>query len=129
MAGVHSNAFRTATLSGIICLRAEALLIFPGARLPQKDKSIEVKADIPGVSKDDIKCAPCIQHPAMQLGGLPGANGPCPSRCTLHAATPCALRRVNVDGDVLTIDVQKAEGEEAEEDQDGVKCALACSAR
>ena len=28
-----------------------------------------------------------------------------------------------MDGDVLTIDVQKAEGKEAEEEQDGVKCA------
>jgi len=28
-----------------------------------------------------------------------------------------------VDGDVLTIDVQKSGGEEVEEDQDGVKCA------
>ena len=28
-----------------------------------------------------------------------------------------------MDGDVLTIDVQKSGGEEAEEDQDGVKCA------
>jgi len=28
-----------------------------------------------------------------------------------------------VDGDVLTIDVQKSGGEEADEDQDGVKCA------
>ena len=30
-----------------------------------------------------------------------------------------------MDGDVLTIDVQKAEGTEAEAEQDGVKCAQA----
>ena len=33
-----------------------------------------------------------------------------------------------MDGDVLTIDVQKTEGQEAEDEQDGVKCAFLTNA-
>ena len=39
-----------------------------------------------------------------------------------------SVRRLDVDGDVLTIDVQKAGGEETEQEQDGVKCVLPCVA-
>ena len=39
-----------------------------------------------------------------------------------HGLTVARPHRLSVDGDVLTIDVQKSEGQEGEEEQDGVKC-------